>query len=127
MSDHEKYSSPDEETIEALFELVYENDADAVADFLDRHRISANVHLLLGDMPLLHAAVDAETEAAIHDRRYVPTDRTIRMLLERGSDPTTQYLGRTAEDASREKGLRAADAAFAEHAQPRNDPGAITD
>jgi hypothetical protein len=116
MSDRDEYASPGPEQIEALFDLVYDADAEAVATFLDVHRISPNTHLPLGDLPLLYAAVDAEPEKAVFDPTYLPTDRMVRMLLARGSDPRVEHLGATAVDFARSVNLRTIEAAFVEHA-----------
>ena len=84
---------------------------------MDAYRISPNVSLPIDDMPLLHAAVNSEVERVAHETDYTPTDRTIRLLLKRGSNTATEYLGRTAAEAAHRGGLRVADAAFAEHAR----------
>jgi transcriptional regulator with XRE-family HTH domain len=104
-----------EEDIEALFDLVYEEDADAVAAFMDAKPISPNVLLPLGGMPLLHAAVNSEVEKGTHDPNYRPTDSIIRTLLTRGSYIAAEYSGHTAQQAAHRAGLHVADAAFAEH------------
>jgi hypothetical protein len=123
MSDRDEYASPSPEQIEALFDLVYDADAEAVATFLDVHRISPNIHLPLGDLPLLHAAVDAELEKAVDAPTYMPTDRMVRMLVERGSDPRVEHLGDTAVGFARGVNLPTIEAAFVEHASCEPDDG----
>lgn len=101
------FGRPDRATLDAVEHLVYHLDAVGLSQILAKHAISPDLLLQPGNMPLLHAAIDAEVERGINGPQpYEATGAVVEVLLGMGADPQVRYLGWTARESAKTLGLK---------------------
>jgi hypothetical protein len=86
----------EEELDELLDDAIYAFDAELLNNLLRRYSVDPNRRI--DGVPMLHLALDAETERGIGEPGYRPTGRCLEVLIDAGADPFVSYLDETVDE-----------------------------
>jgi hypothetical protein len=89
------WRASDEELDEAIDDAIFRFDAERLHVLLVTFGVDPNRRIGLGEIPLLHLALDAETDRGIGEPGYVPAGSCFSVLLDAGGDPRSIHLGQS--------------------------------